>query len=63
MAYYKEKLKSNGNRASPCFKPFLVGNTSDDFLPTRTLLYVSDTFLLALPFSWGYKFRYTRQNC
>jgi hypothetical protein len=21
MAYFKEKLKSNGNEASPCFKP------------------------------------------
>jgi len=29
-------LKSNGDRASPCFKPFLIGNTSDKFLPTRT---------------------------
>jgi len=33
-------LKSNGDRASPCFKPFLIGNMSDKFLPTRTLLYV-----------------------
>jgi hypothetical protein len=41
MAYSKEKLKSNGDRASPCFKPFLIGNMSDKFLPTRTLLYVS----------------------
>ena len=49
MAYSKEKLKSNGDRASPCFRPFLIGNISDKFLPTRTLLYVSDTFLLALP--------------
>jgi len=29
MAYYKAKLKSNGDRASPCFKPFLIGNMSD----------------------------------
>ena len=41
MAYSKAKLKSNGDRASPCFKPFLIGNISDKFLPTRTLLYVS----------------------
>jgi hypothetical protein len=41
MAYFKAKLKSNGDRASPCFKPFLIGNISDKFLPTRTLLYVS----------------------
>jgi exopolysaccharide biosynthesis protein len=26
MAYSKAKLKSNGVRASPCFKPFLIGN-------------------------------------
>ena len=41
MAYSKAKLKSSGDRASPCFKPFLIGNLSDTFLPTRTLLYVS----------------------
>jgi hypothetical protein len=41
MAYSKAKLKSNGDRASPCFKPFLIGNISDKFLPTPTLLYVS----------------------
>jgi len=29
-------LKSNGERASPCFKPFLIGKISDKFLPTRT---------------------------
>jgi len=34
-------LKSNGDRASPCFKLFLIGNMSDKFLPTRTLLYLS----------------------
>ena len=36
MAYSKAKLKSNGDRASPCFKPFLIGNMSDKFLPTHT---------------------------
>src|SRR5215813_8574086 len=41
MAYSKAKLKSNGDRASPSFKPFLIRNVSDKFLPTRTLLYVS----------------------
>ena len=41
MACSKAKLKSSGDRASPCFKPFLIGNLSDTFLPTRTLLYVS----------------------
>jgi hypothetical protein len=28
-------------RSSPCFKPFLIGNLSDTFLPTRTLIYVA----------------------
>jgi len=41
MAYSKAKLKSFGDRASPCFKAFIIGNLSDTFLPTRTLLYVS----------------------
>ena len=41
MAYSIAKLKSIGDRASPCFKPFLIGNLSDTFLPTWTLLYVS----------------------
>ena len=41
MMYPKAKLKSNSNRASPFFKPFLTGNMSDKFLPTQTLLHVS----------------------
>ena len=41
MAYSKAKLKSNGDRAPPCFKPFLIANISDKFLPTQTLLYIS----------------------
>jgi hypothetical protein len=28
MTYSRAKLKSNGDRASPCFKPFLIGNMS-----------------------------------
>ena len=32
---------SIGDRASPCFKPFLIGNLSHTFLPTWTLLHVS----------------------
>jgi hypothetical protein len=56
MAYSKAKLKSNGNKASPCFKPYLIGNMSDKCLPTRTLLkFYSDTFLLAFPVSWEYQ--------
>jgi len=26
MAYSKAKLKSNGDKTSPCFKPILIGN-------------------------------------
>ena len=53
------KLKRNGDKASPCFKPFLIGNMSDKSLPIQTLLYrfYSDTFLLAFPVSWGYQTR------
>jgi hypothetical protein len=29
MAYSKAKLKSNGDKASPCFKPFWIGNVPD----------------------------------
>ena len=50
MAYCKGKLKNNGDRESPCFKPFLIGNVSDKFLCTCE----SDTFLLALPVLWEY---------
>jgi hypothetical protein len=41
MVYSKAKLKSSGDRVSPCFKPLLIGNMSDRFLRTWTLLYVS----------------------
>jgi len=41
MTYSKEKLKINGDKASPYFKPFFIGNMSDKCLPTRTLLQVS----------------------
>ena len=34
MAYSKAKLKSNDDKASPCSKPFLIGNMSDKCLPT-----------------------------
>jgi hypothetical protein len=36
----------NGDRASSYFKPFLIGNMSDKFFPTQTLLYVSDRHVL-----------------
>ena len=41
MAYSKSKLKIYGDKASPCCKPFLIGNMSDKFLPTWALIYVS----------------------
>jgi hypothetical protein len=44
MAYWKAKLNSNGDKASPCFKPFLIENLPDKFLPTRILLYVNPFF-------------------
>jgi len=52
MAYSEAGLKSNGDRASPSFKTFLIENTLDKFLPTWTLLRFSQTLLLALPTSW-----------
>jgi hypothetical protein len=33
MAYSKAKLKSNGDKASPCLRPFWMGNLSDKYLP------------------------------
>jgi hypothetical protein len=33
LAHSKTKLKSNGVKASPCFRPFRVGNVSDRCLP------------------------------
>ena len=53
MAYSKARLKSVGGRASPCFKPFLMGNLSDTFMPTRTLLYVS-VRLSFIKIGWTY---------
>jgi hypothetical protein len=29
MAYSKAKLKSSGDKASPCFRPFWIGKLSD----------------------------------
>jgi hypothetical protein len=46
IVYFKAKLKSNDNKASPCFRPLSIGNTSEKLLPMRTLLYegVSKSF-------------------
>jgi hypothetical protein len=41
MAYSKAKLKSSGDRGSPCFRPFWIGKLSDKCLPIRTLQNVS----------------------
>jgi hypothetical protein len=40
MAYYKENLKSSGDKASPRFRPFCI-ELLDKCLPLRTLLYIS----------------------
>jgi hypothetical protein len=41
MAYSEAKFKNNGDKASHCFRSFLIGNVSDKSLPARTLLQVS----------------------
>ena len=38
MAYCKANLKSNCNKASPCFRPFFIENMSIKCLPTQTLV-------------------------
>jgi len=38
MSYSNAKLKSNGYKPSPCFKPFFIGNLSNKSLSTRPLL-------------------------
>jgi len=40
MAHSKTKWKSNGDKASPCFKQFLIDNMSDKCLPTHTLGFI-----------------------
>jgi len=55
MACCEAELINNGDSASPYFTPFLIGNMLDKFLSAPTLLYVSVTFLLAFPVSWGYQ--------
>ena len=37
-AYSEEVLKSNADKAFPCFKSFLTENMSEKCLPTQTLL-------------------------
>jgi hypothetical protein len=40
MAYSEAKLKSSGDRASPCFGPNLIEKISDKYLPIKILLHV-----------------------
>jgi hypothetical protein len=46
LEYSKAALKTSGNRAAPCFRPFWIGKLSDKCLPIRTLLYVSFKHIL-----------------
>jgi hypothetical protein len=46
MSYSKSKLKSNGDKAYPCFGPFQIRSASDRCLPVRTLLYVLFEYIL-----------------
>ena len=39
--YSKAELKNDGDKASPCFKAFLIGNMSDKCLLSRTPLQIS----------------------
>jgi len=56
MAYPKAKLKSNGDKETPFFKPFLRGNISGKCFPSQLCYrFISDTFLLALAVSWRYQ--------
>jgi hypothetical protein len=41
MVQSKAKLKSNGDRASPRFRPFRIGNASDKCLSIWILLQIS----------------------
>jgi hypothetical protein len=43
---YYNKFESNGNKASPCFRPFWIGKLSDRYLPVLILLYDSFKHIL-----------------
>jgi len=54
MAYSKAKFKNNGDRASPCFKPFLKGNVRQMFVyPDSAMRFSQTPFILSLPVSLG----------
>jgi hypothetical protein len=48
MEFSKAKLKSTGDRTSPSFKTFLIGNMSDKFSSNRSLLYISDKHIFII---------------
>jgi hypothetical protein len=48
MTYYKAKLKSSGDKSSPCFRPFWIRRLSDKHLPTRILLYILFKHILVM---------------
>jgi hypothetical protein len=43
---YSEYLKSNGNRAHPCFRQFWIGKLSDKYFPIQILQYISFKHIL-----------------
>jgi hypothetical protein len=53
IAYSKVKLKSSGDEASPCFRPYCIGKLSGKCLPIRTLLHIliSRTSFMGTPHS------------
>jgi hypothetical protein len=52
-AYSKAKLKGSDDKASRCFRPFLVRKLSDKCLPVRSLLHFSFKYsLISLLVSW-----------
>jgi len=55
MANSEAKLKSNGDKSSTYFKPFYRKHVTSSCLPGFCYRFHSDTILLALPISWGYR--------
>jgi hypothetical protein len=68
MSYSNAKLKSSGDRASPCFRPFLIGNAPDKCLPMRISLKVSfsETLVYTYESTWRhnpeYHYLHRREN-
>jgi len=56
MVYSKAKLKSNGDRSSPCLKPFLIENVRQiHAYPDSVIDFNQTYFSLALAVSCGYQ--------